>query len=450
MQYFGKVISTVSQLYKELNPATLSGAIDVVVVEGEDGELSCSPFHVRFGKLQLLRPSDKAVQVIVNGRPAEFYMKVGDSGEGFFVLETVADVPAQFATSPVASPALSFRADDDPYFLDLGADVRVQDMSRDGYVSAASAHKSDADDPPSGDSGPHLPPSASRRHARSSSVALARPDGVRRQSFSDDMAIDLRQGIESLAARAAHLGSEHGGAGGAAAADSPASDSAEIHTDWDWGVGIEPANDTPALLTATPGPDPANAWECDPQPHGSGGVDIAGIIQAHPEHALALSLCGFDRLRAAGSAEEQQQIFDDARVSASSYAGDAAAIMASPDLVFRLGDSTYMERDELVTSLVSQLAFGLPLASLTRASAADPEPAASTAADAPEVAAAAKPPAIDIPAAASKSTGDLPLDAPFAADEGAGYASDGEQHMHYAKTLRLTSAQLKSLDLQRG
>ncbi|KAJ2757729.1 lipin Ned1, partial [Coemansia nantahalensis] len=70
--------------------------------------------------------------------------------------------------------------------------------------------------------------------------------------------------------------------------------------------------------------------------------------------------------------------------------------------------------------------------------------------DAPEVAAAAKPPAIDIPAAASKSTGDLPLDAPFATDEGAGYASDGEQHMHYAKTLRLTSAQLKSLDLQRG
>ncbi|KAI8319697.1 LNS2-domain-containing protein, partial [Martensiomyces pterosporus] len=109
MQYVGKVFSTVSQLYKELNPATLSGAIDIIVVEGKDGELFCSPFHVRFGKLQLLRPSDKAVQVIVNDEPAEFYMKVGDSGEGFFVLETEGDVPSEFATSPLASPSLSFK-----------------------------------------------------------------------------------------------------------------------------------------------------------------------------------------------------------------------------------------------------------------------------------------------------------------------------------------------------
>ncbi|KAJ2867265.1 lipin Ned1, partial [Coemansia asiatica] len=124
MQYVGKVFSTVSQLYKELNPATLSGAIDVVVVEDKDGQLSCSPFHVRFGKLQLLRPSDKAVQVIVNGAAAEFYMKVGDSGEAFFVVETEADVPSRFVTSPVASPALSFReGSEDPDFLDLSGNV---------------------------------------------------------------------------------------------------------------------------------------------------------------------------------------------------------------------------------------------------------------------------------------------------------------------------------------
>ncbi|KAJ2534121.1 lipin Ned1, partial [Coemansia sp. RSA 1933] len=121
MQYVGKVFSTVSQLYKELNPATLSGAIDIVVVEGKDGELACSPFHVRFGKLQLLRPSDKAVQIIVNDKPADFYMKVSDSGEAFFVVETESDVPSQFATSPVASPTLSFKQDGlgDPDFLDL-------------------------------------------------------------------------------------------------------------------------------------------------------------------------------------------------------------------------------------------------------------------------------------------------------------------------------------------
>ncbi|KAJ2713304.1 lipin Ned1, partial [Coemansia spiralis] len=339
MQYVGKVFSTVSQLYKELNPATLSGAIDVVVVEGEDGELSCSPFHVRFGKLQLLRPSDKAVQVIVNGRPAEFYMKVGDSGEGFFVLETDADVPSQFATSPVASPALSFRADDDPDFLDLGADVRVQDLSRDGYVSAPSAHESDADESLAGDDdGP-------RRRTRSSSLSLAKPDDLRRQSFSDDMAIDLRQGIEALAARAAHIGSDDGSTSGmadsaATAAAQPAGDDSEIHTDWDWGVGIEPTKDTSVAASVT-GQDTAAAREIDSPPHDSGSVDITGILQAHPDCALELSLCGFDRLRDAGSADDQRHVFDGARVSADSYARDAAAIVASPDLVFRLGDSTY-------------------------------------------------------------------------------------------------------------
>ena len=61
MDYLGRMISTVSEFYKDLNPATLSGAIDVVVVEQHDGTLACSPFHVRFGKLSLLRPQEKVV-----------------------------------------------------------------------------------------------------------------------------------------------------------------------------------------------------------------------------------------------------------------------------------------------------------------------------------------------------------------------------------------------------
>ncbi|KAI9502062.1 Lipin/Ned1/Smp2-domain-containing protein [Coemansia spiralis] len=177
MQYVGKVFSTVSQLYKELNPATLTGAIDVVVVESKDGELSCSPFHVRFGKLQLLRPSDKAVQIIVNDKPADFYMKVGDSGEGFFVLETDKDVPSQFATSPVASPSLSFKKDnvEDPDFLDLRGNVRREDHSNDGYVSAPSAHETDVEDDDNSDNG-------------------GGESDKRSFAFVDDMAIGTRHG----------------------------------------------------------------------------------------------------------------------------------------------------------------------------------------------------------------------------------------------------------------
>ena len=42
-----------------INHSTLSGAIDVVVVPQEDGSLRSTPFHVRFGKLQLLKPQEK-------------------------------------------------------------------------------------------------------------------------------------------------------------------------------------------------------------------------------------------------------------------------------------------------------------------------------------------------------------------------------------------------------
>ncbi|KAI8923021.1 Lipin/Ned1/Smp2-domain-containing protein [Entophlyctis helioformis] len=100
----GRVVSTISAVgsfYNDINPSTLSGAIDVVVVEHETGELHCSPFHVRFGKLQLLRPSEKVVEVSVNGKPTDLEMKVGDAGEAFFVVEAENPVPSEYATSPI-------------------------------------------------------------------------------------------------------------------------------------------------------------------------------------------------------------------------------------------------------------------------------------------------------------------------------------------------------------
>jgi phosphatidate phosphatase LPIN len=64
MDYLGRMISSTIEFYKDLNPATLSGAIDVVVVEQPDGTLACSPFHVRFGKISLLRPQEKQVLLL--------------------------------------------------------------------------------------------------------------------------------------------------------------------------------------------------------------------------------------------------------------------------------------------------------------------------------------------------------------------------------------------------
>ena len=110
MQYFGRAIGSVSKTWNSINPATLSGAIDVIVVEDEAGERHCSPFHVRFGKFQLLRPSQKKVTFMVNGETTDIPMKLNDEGEAFFVFKTDGYVPKHLQTSPVVS-ALSSPSD---------------------------------------------------------------------------------------------------------------------------------------------------------------------------------------------------------------------------------------------------------------------------------------------------------------------------------------------------
>lgn len=55
------LLKAFKEFYNEINGATLTGAIDVVIVDQEDGSFACSPFHVRFGKLGVLRSREKIV-----------------------------------------------------------------------------------------------------------------------------------------------------------------------------------------------------------------------------------------------------------------------------------------------------------------------------------------------------------------------------------------------------
>ena len=55
-------IGIFQDFYSEINAATLTGAIDVIVVQQEDGSFKCSPFHVRFGKLGVLKAREKIVR----------------------------------------------------------------------------------------------------------------------------------------------------------------------------------------------------------------------------------------------------------------------------------------------------------------------------------------------------------------------------------------------------
>ncbi|XP_048701491.1 phosphatidate phosphatase LPIN1 isoform X5 [Caretta caretta] len=105
-QLAGQVFVTVKELYKGLNPATLSGCIDIIVVRQPDGNLQCSPFHVRFGKMGVLRSREKVVDIEINGESVDLHMKLGDNGEAFFVQEMDNDqevIPYHLATSPILS-----------------------------------------------------------------------------------------------------------------------------------------------------------------------------------------------------------------------------------------------------------------------------------------------------------------------------------------------------------
>lgn len=110
MNLLGKFFTNFRDFYKEINAATLTGAIDVVVVEQPDGTYTCSPFHVRFGKLGVLRAREKIVDIEINGEPLDIHMKLGESGEAFFVEEVFLgedgdeeEIPPHLACSPIPS-----------------------------------------------------------------------------------------------------------------------------------------------------------------------------------------------------------------------------------------------------------------------------------------------------------------------------------------------------------
>lgn len=92
MNYMGQlaetVFGTVKGLYRGLNPATLSGGIDVLVVRQVDGSFRCSPFHVRFGKLGVLRSREKVVSFVQERGP-------GGRGVGALGARMATMVPGQ-------------------------------------------------------------------------------------------------------------------------------------------------------------------------------------------------------------------------------------------------------------------------------------------------------------------------------------------------------------------
>ncbi|KAL2021412.1 hypothetical protein VTK56DRAFT_7165 [Thermocarpiscus australiensis] len=182
MQYVRNLSDSVSTAWNSINPATLSGAIDVIVVEREDGTLACSPFHVRFGKFSLLRPYEKKVEFKVNGVKQPYSMKLGEGGEAFFVFETTDTIPQSLQTSPLVSPVSS-----PPLNPEQSGQSGLQEPeSLDLNDTVAKARSSSFHRPP-----PTVLPAAARRDGlltpRSVSPEFVKGDGSPPRPQSDDI-----------------------------------------------------------------------------------------------------------------------------------------------------------------------------------------------------------------------------------------------------------------------
>ncbi|VDK35581.1 unnamed protein product [Taenia asiatica] len=85
MQYIERFFSSAKRMYSDINSATLSGAIDVIVVRYPNGELVSSPFYVQFGKTGVFRPCADEVEVVINGVPrTDLHMRVNRFGQAYF------------------------------------------------------------------------------------------------------------------------------------------------------------------------------------------------------------------------------------------------------------------------------------------------------------------------------------------------------------------------------
>ncbi|CAF4414334.1 unnamed protein product [Rotaria sp. Silwood2] len=111
MTSFYRIFGSLKSVYNNINPSTLTGAIDIIVVKQEDETLRCTPFHVRFGKLGVLRNQRNKVYITINGNPVEdLYMELGAAGEALFIEEET--------TTQNLSPSRHLEPSDSNTFLD--------------------------------------------------------------------------------------------------------------------------------------------------------------------------------------------------------------------------------------------------------------------------------------------------------------------------------------------
>jgi len=80
MNFISGIVNNIAKI----NSATLSGAVDVVFVEQDDGTYRSTPFNVRFGKIGVVWSKQKIIDIEINGKEVELKMILDDYGVAYF------------------------------------------------------------------------------------------------------------------------------------------------------------------------------------------------------------------------------------------------------------------------------------------------------------------------------------------------------------------------------
>ncbi|XP_057832207.2 phosphatidate phosphatase PAH1 isoform X2 [Cryptomeria japonica] len=87
---YGRISNYISSVAAPFHP--FGGAVDIIVVQQQDGTFKGTPWYVRFGKFQgVLKLNEKIVTVSVNGVDADFHMHLLNNGQAYFLREEDSD-----------------------------------------------------------------------------------------------------------------------------------------------------------------------------------------------------------------------------------------------------------------------------------------------------------------------------------------------------------------------
>ncbi|KAF8069344.1 hypothetical protein N665_1141s0005 [Sinapis alba] len=148
MSLVGRFGSLISQgVYSVATPFhPFGGAIDVIVVQQEDGSFRSTPWYVRFGKFQgVLKGAEKFVKISVNGTEADFHMYLDNSGEAYFIREV--DTAANDTNSLISNSESNSGSDNNgvSFRLEHSLSDAGADGLREGFSSLNRLDRTESD-----------------------------------------------------------------------------------------------------------------------------------------------------------------------------------------------------------------------------------------------------------------------------------------------------------------